>query len=136
MKLPVAPQQGGDLPPCFGKEWNPEEKDCLRCLCFSSCGEKSTRAKVDPPASPGEEALAHRPEPQLAHSLGETVSDQLSGSPMPPLPLLSVPEEQSPDEPPFASLGRELIRGIGKAIGWTVANWFDKTPLTRLRRKK
>ena len=138
MKLPLVPARDSELPACFGLAWDPKEADCRRCLCFSPCGEKTARAKVDPPAAAaGEEALAKWPgHPQLAHSLGETGDDQPLGAPMPPVPLLSVPEVVSPDEPLLASLGREIIRGVGKAVGWTVANWFDRTPLTRVWKRK
>lgn len=55
---------------------------------------------------------------------------------MPPESLLSVPETMEPEDTPWTVLGRELLRGVGKSIGWTVANFFDRTPLTNLFRKK
>jgi hypothetical protein len=61
------------------------------------------------------------------------------GSPqavMPPRSLLSVPEVLQPGESAWALLGRELLRGAGKSVGWTVANFFDRIPLASLFRKK
>jgi len=41
---------------------------------------------------------------------------------------LSVPEARRPGQSVWAMLGREVIRALGKAVGHTIANFFDTHP--------
>lgn len=137
MNLRVLPTTDEDeVPPCFGQLWERTNPDCNRCVCFSACGQKMPGAKVEVPARvPGEVATLGKVAPQVLHSLGRNVLvDQ--EAPMPPDSLLSVPEPIDELDTPWTVLGRELLRGIGKSVGWTVANFFDKIPLQGLFRKK
>ena len=135
MKLPVMSHRDEDFPPCFGKEWDPSEPDCRdRCLCFSPCGEETRGAKVDyfSPSRIGREVA-----PQVLPILGRTRPEPpTQTAPNSPQSLLSVPEVIRPDDTPWSLLSRELVRGIGKSIGWTVANFFDHVPLGNLLRRK
>jgi hypothetical protein len=146
-KLPVldAEDEDDEYPPCFGQLWEKFDADCRKCLCFSTCGEKMTGAKVDPLeryrgiVAPPQVKVA----PQVAPTLGETPRFFPSENPrlFPSAAtqvqdVLSVREPMDPNERPWNYLGRALLRGMGKAIGMTIANFFDQTPLRNLFRKK
>jgi len=123
-----------ERPPCFGTLWDPREPDCLRCLCFSPCGQELKSAKVEPLAV-AEIDASEEVAPQVHHNLG-TNRTALTEAAMPPEPLLSVPEVAMPGDTPWSVFGRAMLRGIGKSVGWTVAEFFDRTPLGGLFRKK
>lgn len=139
-KLPVLDGDAldEDYPDCWGKLFDRLDPACRQCLCFSSCGEESTGAKVDPldkyrGTVQQVPALRVPPPavPQVTPTLGETTRLFPSAA-VQVQQVLSVPEPMGPDESPWNFLGRALIRGMGKSIGMTIANFFDQTPLRAL----
>lgn len=140
MKTPLNDKmEQDDVPPCFGKEWDEKEPDCkVRCTLFSPCGLQMTRAKVEALTRSGGEVAPRTGivGPQVTPNLGETSEVVPPPMMLPVEPFLSVPELPEPDDTPWHVLGRSLLRGIGKSVGLTLANFFDSVPLARLFRKK
>jgi hypothetical protein len=126
-----------DVPPCFGKLWEAQNPDCHRCVVFSSCGQKMRGAEVEVPSEPARQVapLEGPVLPQVLHNLGKTLLRAPDAS-MPPESLLSIPEPSGPGDTPWTVLGRALVRGVGKSIGWTVTNFFDQVPLKGLFKGK
>lgn len=145
-KLPVLNEDELDdgYPDCWGREWNKYDADCRRCECFSTCGEKMTGAKVDPlDKYRGIVAPQEKVAPQVTPTLGATPryypsepSRIFPSAAVQIQQVLSVAEPMEPNDTPWTFLGRALIRGMGKSIGMTIANFFDQTPLRTLFKRK
>jgi hypothetical protein len=126
-----------EVPPCFGTLWEATNPDCNRCVVFSSCRQKMQGAKVEVPSGPTEEVgpLEGPVLPQVLNNLGTTRPFRVDAA-MPPDALLSIPEPSGPEDTPWTVLGRALLRGMGKSVGWTIANFFDQIPLKGLFGRK